>query len=143
EKSNPTDLKLQPDKSVSGEKTWEDFLQFVFGKSKMLYTILKDWHLKTLTEDLLEIESGSHQFSAGYFEEQEKCDQLTAYCRGFFQREIQVKIKVNSKASDHKVENTSNKNTNTTKSESLELPPEVRDVAQSVLDLFEGKLIKK
>jgi len=143
ENSSQTDLKLQPGESASGEKTWEDFLQFVFGESKMLYTILKDWHLKTLTEDLLEIENGNHKFSAGYFEEQEKCDQLTAYCRAFFQREIQVKIKVNSQASNLKEENTSSKNTNTTQAKSLELPPEVGDVAQNVLDLFEGQLIKK
>jgi DNA polymerase III subunit gamma/tau len=143
EKSSQADLKLRSGESAGLEKTWEDFLQFVSGESQMLYTILKDWHLKTLTEDFLEIESGNHKFSAGYFEEQEKCDQLTAHCRTFFQREIRVKIKVNPLGSDLKKKNASSKNTNTKQANSLELPPEVRDVAQNVLDLFEGKLVKK
>ena len=143
EKSSRPGLNNPSHMPTHGKKTWDDFLQFVFGKSKMLYTILKDWHLKTLSGDLLEIENGHHKFSAGYFEDQEKCDQLTAYCRAFFQREIRVKIKVNPQASNLKEESASNTNTNATKAESLELPPEVRDVAQNVLDLFEGKLIKK
>ena len=109
----------------------------------MLYTILKDWHLKSLTEDLLEIESGNHKFSAGYFEEQEKSDQLAAYCRAFFKREIRLKIKVGPRATHPKKENVSSTNTNVTTAKPLELPPEVRDVAQDVLDLFEGKLIQK
>lgn len=132
------------DKEVeSGEKTWEDFLQFVFGKSKMLYTVLKDWHLKKLTEDLLEIENGNHKFSSGYFEEQEKLDQLAEYCRMFFRRDIRVKIGVKPQESNLEEDSVSNKSKNTSATESVELPPEVRDVAQNVLDLFEGKLINK
>ena len=137
------DLKDPSDPSDNGEKTWEDFLQFVFDKSKMLYTILKDWHLKKLTEDLLEIESGNHKFSSGYFEEQEKLNQLTGYCRTFFQRDIRVKTKVKPQESKIEEDRASNKTKNSSATVSVELPPEVRDVAQNVLDLFEGKLINK
>jgi len=143
EKSGQPGSNTPPDMAAGGEKTWEDFLQFVFGKSKMLYTILKDWHLKSLTEDLLEIESGNHKFSAGYFEEQEKSDQLAAYCRAFFKREIRLKIKVGPQTTHPKKENASSTNANVTTAKPLELPPEVRDVAQNVMDLFEGKLIQK
>ncbi len=141
EASGRTGLKNSPDPSANGEKIWEDFLQFVFGKSKMIYTILKDWHFTKFTEDLLEIENGSHKFSSGYFEEQEKLDQLAGYCRTFFQRDIRVKIKVKPQELDLEEDRVSSKNKNISADESVELPPEVRDVAQNVLDLFEGKLI--
>ena len=143
EEFGQADLKDPSDPSANGEKTWEDFLQFVFGKSKMFYTVLKDWHLKELTEDLLEIENGNHKFSSGYFEEQEKLDQLAGYCRMFFERDIRVKIGVKPQESNLEEDRVSNKNKNTSATESSELPPEVRDVAKNVLDLFEGKLINK
>ncbi len=143
EEPGPVNLKKPPDSSDAGEKTWEDFLQFVFGKSKMLYTVLKDWHLNKLTEDLLEIENGNHKFSSGYFEEQEKLDQLAGYCRTFFQRDIRVRIKVKLQESNLEENSVSSEKKNTSTTESDELPPEVRDVAQNVLDLFEGKLINK
>ena len=143
EEFGQADLKDPSDPSANGEKTWEDFLQFVFGKSKMFYTVLKDWHLKKLTEDLLEIENGNHKFSSGYFEEQEKLDQLAGYCRMFFERDIRVKIGVKPQESNLEKDRVSNKNKNTSATESSELPPEVRDVAKNVLDLFEGKLINK
>ncbi|MBW2708486.1 MAG: DNA polymerase III subunit gamma/tau [Deltaproteobacteria bacterium] len=137
----PTDWSPNDKEAVVGEKTWEDFLQFVLGKSKMLYTILKDWRLNKLTEDLLEIENGNHKFSSGYFEEQEKLDQLTAHCRTFFERDIRVKIKVKPQESNPEVDSVSGEKKNTRAAESVELPPEVGDVAQNVLDLFEGKLM--
>jgi DNA polymerase III subunit gamma/tau len=143
EEPGPADLKKPLDSSDAGEKTWEDFLQFVFDKSKMFYTVLKDWRLNKLTDDLMEIENGNHKFSSGYFEEQEKLDQLAGYCRTFFKRDIRVKIKVKPQEPNLEKERVSKKKKNISATESFELPPEVRDVAQNVLDLFEGKLINK
>ncbi len=143
EKSGTTEVKNAVEPSGDGEKTWKDFLQFVLGKSKMLYTVLKDWHLKQLTEEVLEIENGNHKFSSGYFEEQEKRDQLAGYCRTFFERDIRVNISARPLASNSENDSLKGKNRETRTAEPLELPPEVRDVAQNVLDLFEGKLINK
>jgi len=143
EKPGPSEVKNTFEPSNDEEKTWKDFLQFVFGKSKMLYTVLKDWHLKKLTEDVLEIENGNHKFSSGYFEEQEKRDQLTGYCRVFFKRDIGVNISARPLASNTEKESPKGEKEETRTAESLELPPEVRDVAQNVLELFEGKLINK
>ena len=143
EELGPADLKKTPDSSDVGKKTWEDFLQFVFDKSKMFYTVLKDWRLNKLTDDLMEIENGNHKFSSGYFEEQEKLDQLAGYCRTFFQRDIRVRIKVKPQEPNLEKESVSKKKKNISAAESVELPSEVRDVAQNVLDLFEGKLINK
>ncbi len=123
------------------EKSWSDFLRFVSGKSKMLYTILKDWHFKTLTEDLLELECGGNGFSSRYFDDQEKLDQLTGYCRAFYQRDIRVKLNVKPQESNPKKERHKTRQEAVTEAESHELPPEVRDVAQNVMDIFEGKLI--
>jgi len=76
--------------------------------------------------------TGSHKFSSGYFEEQEKLDQLAGYCRTFFQRDIRVKIKVKPQELDLEEDRVSSKNKNISADESVELPPEVRDVAQNV-----------
>lgn len=128
---------------AAGGEGWEAFLQFVSGKSKMLYTILKDWHFKALTEDLLEIENGNQKFSSDYFEEQDKRDQLADYCRTFFKRDIRIKItaKPIEAAREKKRFTHNDKDKKTT--ETAELPSEVRDAAQNVLELFEGKLINK
>ena len=132
------------DSAMDGEKGWEAFLQFVSSKSKMLYTILKDWHFKALTEDLLEIVNGNQKFSASYFEEQDKRDQLAEYCRTFFKRDIRVKITARPIASAGEKERATRNDKGKNRTEtSDELPPEVRDVAQNVLELFEGKLINK
>jgi len=96
-----------------------------------------------LTDDLMEIENGNRKFSSGYFEEQEKLDQLAGYCRTFFQRDIRVRIKAKPQESSLEEESVSKKKKNISVAESVELPSEVRDVAQNVLDLFEGKLINK
>ena len=140
-----TDIKnTRPsDSSTNGKKKWEDFLEFVSGKSRMLYTILKDWHFKQLTEDLLEIESGSQKFSSRYFEEQEKLDQLAGYCRTFYERDIRIKTKVKPLESNFEKDSFKNNKKVKSTNKSVEIPPEVRDVAQNVLDLFDGELINK
>jgi len=143
ETSVQTDPQNPPGPSAGGEKTWKDFLQFVLGESKMFYTVLKDWHPRKLTEDLLEIEKGNHKFSSGYFDEQEKQAQLEGYCRTFFERDIRVKISVKQQASNPVKDIPARGDKNIRKAEPIELPPEVRDVAQNVLELFEGKLIDK
>ena len=137
------DPKATTDSTMGGEKGWEALLQFVSGKSKMLYTILKDWHFKALTEDLLEIENGNQKFSSEYFEEQDKRDQLAEYCRIFFKRDLRIKITTRpiAPAGEKKRVAHHDKNKNTT--EASELPPEVRDAAKNVLELFEGELINK
>ncbi len=126
------------------EKTWEDFLHFVSGKSRMLYTILKDWHVKKISSELLLIENGDHKFSAEYFDEQEKRDQLTELCRAFFRRNIEVKFSQRPLSHDSKNAGSEKKGDQEANAvRSSDLPPEIRDTAQNVLDIFEGKLINK
>ncbi len=134
---------VEIEESGPREKTWDNFLQFVFDKSKVAYTILKDWNPSKLTEDLLEIGNDSQKFSAGYFDDPEKYDQLLGYCREFFQKGIQVKIRANSRKTTLEKDNTENIRKNIRPAESSGLPPDVQDVAQKVLDLFEGKVIGK
>jgi DNA polymerase-3 subunit gamma/tau len=122
-------------------KGWPDFLRFVSGKSQMFYTILKDWHFKALTDDLLELECAGNGFSSRYFDDQKKLDQLTEYCRTFYQRDIRVKLQVKPQASNSLKERSASKDEAGRPAQSQDLPAEVRDVAQNVLDLFEGKLI--
>ena len=125
------------------EKTWEDFLRFLSGKNKVMYTILNDWKLRNFTDDLLEIESGNQKFASRYFDEQEKYDQLAGYCQAFFQRDMQVKIRVKPQEATPPKNTDENRKATVGATESSGLPPEIRDVAQNVLDLFEGELIEK
>ena len=136
-------LKIPSSESAPEDKTWEDFLQFIFGKSKVIYTILKDWKPLKLRDDLLEIESGNQKFSSSYFDAQEKYDQLAGYCRDFFQRDMQIKIRVKMQKANSEKHNYENriKKAGTTKTSDFQT--EVQDVAKNVLELFEGELIEK
>ncbi len=141
--SQQRDLEVSKDPASGGEKSWEAFLQFISTKNRMLYTILSNWHLKGLSEDILEIENGSHKFSAGYFEEQEKRDQLEALCGAFFGRNIQIKIVAKAYDREGSEKGFSQQNREKETTEPPNLPPEIREAAENVLELFEGKLINK
>jgi len=73
-------------------KGWDEFLAFVATKSKAAHSILRDWRLLKLTEETLEIERQNDSFSSRYFDDPERCKQLTDYCREFFARDMKVNI---------------------------------------------------
>ena len=124
----------------SPPRGWDDFLSFLSTRSKAAHSILKEWRLIDLTEDTLEIDGGNHSFSSRYFDDSERYEQLTEYCREFFKRPIRVKIRNSrpTQAPDLKkggkaphVSRTSGDNTG--------LPQTARDL----LDLFEGTVVNE
>ena len=136
----------EPDKGQSEQhqmkksgQTWHDFLTFLSSRNKAMFNILKDWHLKTLSKETIEIAKGYQSFSSTYFDDPERYEQLSAYCRDFFHRDIRVKIlnnnqplyssKLASKADDKKPD--TKKHT--------ELPQPVKDV----LHMFKGEIMKE
>jgi len=82
----------QPPKEGKGQG-WEEFLAFVAGKSQVVHSILKEWRLVGLSGDVVEIEGKSESFSSRYFEDQERCWQLKGYCREFFGRDVDVRLR--------------------------------------------------
>ena len=119
--------------------TWDSFLLFLSSRSKLMFNILKDWQFQKLTETTLEIARGDQSFSSTYFEDPEKYDQLSGYCREFFQRDIRIKIVDNSKSfSQSKSSDSAEKRGPKVKVHS-DLPPPVQDI----LHMFQGKIIKE
>jgi DNA polymerase-3 subunit gamma/tau len=121
--------KAQEEVSLSDSvHTWDDFLTFLSSKNKAMFNILKDWRLQRLTEKTLEIAKGNQSFSSSYFDDPEKYDQLSAYCRDFFKRTIHVKIVNNNQPLSQEKETAQRKYS--------DLPPPVQDI----LHIFQGEI---
>lgn len=119
------------------DPSWNDFLNFLASKSTPMFNILKDWQLQKLTEKTLEVAKDDHCFSSAYFEDQEKRDQLTRYCREYFQRDIQVKIVENCRLSSPKHASADAEGSAAANEKPSDLPQPVQDI----LHMFQGKII--
>lgn len=129
-------IRIEEKRAAGGQKSWDDFLKYLASKNIGMSSILKGWQLLSLTEDTLEIAGGNRSFSAGFFEDKERYDQLSHYCRDFFERNIRINIVVNNKSPSPK-----------------ELPSDVNPPVvpptrhsdfsppvQDILDLFQGEI---
>ncbi len=80
-------------KPVGGDsRNWDDFLKFLLSKNRAMFSMLKDWELIELTDKTVEISKDKRSFSSTYFDDKERYNLLSGYCREFFQREIRVII---------------------------------------------------
>ena len=119
--------------------TWDGFLSYLSTKSKAMFNILKDWRFQKLTETTLEIAGGHQSFSSTYFEDHEKYDQLSEYCREFFQRDIRVKIVSNSQTLSRSKSSARAEKRKPNAKVHSDLPPPVQDI----LHMFQGEIIKE
>lgn len=119
-------------------KTWDDFLTFISKRNRAAHSILKEWRLVDFTGNTLEIERGDQSFSSRYFDDRERYEQLTGYCREFFQEDIQVKITGNRRAPAQPEKEQEKKILRRGSSADSGLPQTARDL----LDLFDGKIVK-
>jgi len=135
--ARPDEPALPPAKKA-GDKGWDDFLAFVANQNRAAHSILKDWRLLTLKDDLLEIEGPSQAFSSRYFDDPERYQQLLGYCRDFFGRDLKVAVRGQGQAPDgpKKMEKKALK---AQKKETSLLPR----TAQDVLSLFDGHIVEK
>jgi hypothetical protein len=102
-----------------------------------MFEILKDWHFQKLTEKTLEIAKGNQSFSSTYFEDPEKVEKLSNYCRDFFKRDIEVRIVGSSQPFSQKEPlNGTEKGRSKAKLQS-HFPAPVQDI----LHMFQGELI--
>ncbi|MCP4683286.1 MAG: DNA polymerase III subunit gamma/tau [Desulfobacterales bacterium] len=127
----------QPKKISESNREWDDFLGFLSSKNRIMSNILKDWHLISMNEGVLEISKSNQSFSATYFDDRERYKQLSDYCREFFQKDIKIKILANSQQPGSKIKAISkveNPRPNTAKH--ADLPEPVRDLMQ----VFQGEL---
>ena len=121
------------------DKSWDGFLAFLSTKSKAVYSILKEWQVLKLTGETLEIESGNQSFSSKYFDDKERYDQLINYCREFFQKDLQVKIRVNH----HTPVPTQKEPKEKVLRREVRKDSKLPKTAREVLNLFEGQIMKE
>ena len=98
--------------------------------------LLKDWQLLKLTEETLEIGKSSHSFSSSYFDDKEKYDQLTGFCRDFSQRDIKVKIFENNQSSTREKLSSEEGSKEAETEKKSDPPPPVQDI----LNMFQGEI---
>ena len=121
------------------DKSWDDFLGFLSTKSKAAHSILKEWQVLKLTGETLEIETANQSFSSKYFDDKERYEQLIDYCREFFQKDLQVKIRVNHHAPARTQKEPKEKVLTHQVSKDSKLP----QTAREILNLFEGQIMEE
>jgi len=117
--------------------TWDDFLTYLSSKSKVMFNILKDWHFQKLNDRTLEIVKGGQSFSLNYFEDTDKYNELSNYCRDFFKRNIKVRIVGNSQVLSKTKSSASTEQPRPEAKIRSDLPSPVQDI----LHMFQGEII--
>jgi len=131
-----SDIKADPPPAFP-EKGWEDFLDFLSSKNRLMYSVLKDWELIGLEEGHLEINNGTKSFSSDYFDDKDTYDQFCSLCRQFFNERIKIIIRRNSRSvSDH-----DNKPKTQTEIRKRKDNSTLPDPVKEVLDVFQGKIL--
>jgi len=119
-----------------GRSDWEKFLTFLSSINRPMSKVLGEWQFLSLTGNTLELMKSPKSFSAAYFDDSEKLEQLRAYCKQFFGRDIQVRLVGGKKLpeTEKRVSPIQAKKTN--KGSKKDLPPPVRDI----IDIFQGEI---
>lgn len=117
---------------------WAGFLGFVKEKSRMMHSVLKDWEPVQRQEGVLEIRCTQSGFSSDFFEDRDRFNQLSEFCRAFFPEKPLVKI-----SGDHgnvaAPDEPEKENSRAAQSPPRNVPP----LVQEALNLFEGELVPR
>ena len=128
----------EPKSEPESGQSWDDFLSYLSSKNRFMFSILKDWQFLKLTEKTLEIAKGEQSFSSGFFDDKERHEQLSSYCRDFFQRDILIKIVANSRPQSQKKLSSTMNHPEPEAAKNADLPPPVQDI----LHMFQGEIKK-
>ena len=82
----------QRDAGTQAPKTWDGFLAFLASRNKLMWNVLKDWTVSRMTDRSVEIIKAAQTFSASYFDDRDRYEQLVDSCRSYFERPMAVKI---------------------------------------------------
>jgi len=127
-----------PEDEGIDDQDWEHFLNFLKSKSRSMFNVLKDWEFQHLTNETLEIGKCSQSFSASYFDDKDKFEELSAYCRDFFQKDIRIKILANNNSLPVKAFTPKKETPKAQVLRKTDLPQPVQDI----LRLFQGEIKK-
>jgi len=119
---------------TGGDRTWDGFLRFLSSKNRAMSSMLKDWELIELNDDVVKISKDRRSFSSTYFDDQERYQQLSRYCLEFFGRDIQIEIVGND-------ENAPGEDVLSKKGRPVAVnEPEFDRPVQEIMNIFEGKI---
>ena len=121
------------------DQGWDEFLAFLETKSRPMFNVLKDWEFVNLSAGTLEIAKSNQSFSASYFNDKDRCENLNSFCKDFFKRDIRVSI-VSSKqpVSKKKMTPDGDQQQSPENSEHSDLPQPVQDL----IHMFQGEIRK-
>ncbi|MBW2094247.1 MAG: DNA polymerase III subunit gamma/tau [Deltaproteobacteria bacterium] len=122
----------------SGEDEWKRFLAFVSSKNRPMSKVLEEWKLLRLSEGSLELKKGDRSFSAAYFDDDEKLEQLRAYCGEFFGPKVRISLLGSPKPADHVKKLPPAKAKENHGGPQKNLPAPVQDI----LDVFQGEITR-
>ncbi len=134
----PGTLEDQTNTLEQGEKTWVDFLSFLSTKNKPMFNIIKDWRLLRLNQDIIEMMRPAKLFSATYFDDRERFEGLSEYCRVFFSRPVKISFIENLQSHAEKKKQIMPRGKN--------IPVKDKTLStstQSLLDTFQGKIVDR
>ena len=126
----------QSGKALSGNSDWQGFLTFLAGRNRPMSKVLEEWKFLNLSADVLQLSRGARSFSAAYFDDPEKRDQLRAYCREFFGRDLRIDLLEDPNSSSPKKRITPAKSRKADKAPKKTFPPPVQDI----IDVFQGEV---
>jgi DNA polymerase-3 subunit gamma/tau len=121
-------------RDAGDNQTWDDFLKFLSSKNRAMFSMLKDWELIALTDKTVEISKDKRSFSSTYFDDKERFNLLSEYCREFFQRAIRIAIVDNNHTQPK--EEIASKVSQPETAKHPDLPQPVQDV----INMFEGEI---
>jgi DNA polymerase-3 subunit gamma/tau len=116
-------------KALSWNGDWQGFLTFLAGRNRPMSKVLEEWKFLNLSGDALQLRKAAKSFSSAYFDDAEKLDQLRAYCREFFGRDLRIDLLEASNSSGPK------KRTAPAKSKKA-FPSPVQDI----IEVFQGEI---
>ncbi len=114
----------RPLKEVHKEngKKWDDFLNFISSKNRVMANLLKENTYK-FDKNTLELTYGEGSFTKDYFEDPKNHEQLVSLVREFFHPDLEIKLK------RQKIK----------KSPTSRQHP-LPDTAREIIEIFEGKI---
>jgi len=130
----PEKTRKEKKTDAGDSRTWDDFLKFLSSKNRAMFSMLKDWELIELTDNTVEISKDKRSFSSTYFEDKDRYNLLSEYCREFFQREIRIIIVDNNQTLPK--EDISSERSNQGAIKQPDFPQPVQDI----INMFEGEI---
>ena len=104
-----------------------------------MFNVLKDWEFLGLDTKTLEIARSNQSFSASYFDDKDRHEQLSAFCREFFKKDVRVNIVTQNRPQSKKKKISGSKPRHRPESAGhSDLPGPVQDIIQ----VFQGEIKK-